>query len=116
MISQSDMRTFVSETEFDTWGRTMRVTYPDGEVVSYSYTQSGLLSGMSGTKSGRTYDLISRQGYDDRGQRVYRRYGNGAEQTLAYDPCAADSQSRACPPADRPVLTTVTLTTRWTTF
>ena len=86
LISQSDMRTFVSETEFDTWGRTMRVTYPDGEVVSYSYTQSGLLSGMSGTKRGRTYDLISRQGYDDRGQRVYRRYGNGAEQTLAYDP------------------------------
>ena len=29
----------------------MRVTYPDGEVVSYSYTQSGLLSGMSGTRA-----------------------------------------------------------------
>ncbi len=86
LISQNDMRTFVSESEFDTWGRTRRLVYPDGEVVDFAYNHAGNLTSMQGRKSAREYPIITRQGYDERENRVYRKYGNGTEQVLDYEP------------------------------
>ena len=86
LISQNNMRTFVSESEFDTWGRTRKLVYPDGEIVDFAYNHAGNLTSMKGTKSSREYPIILRQGYDERENRIYRKYGNGTEQSLDYEP------------------------------
>src|SRR5436853_473813 len=71
--------TYVSEQEFDSWGRVKKISYPDGEVVNYHYNKSGLLNSMEGIKSGTTYNYVDQSGYDEYEQRIYLRYGNKAE-------------------------------------
>lgn len=77
--------TYVSEQEFDTWGRVKKIIYPDGELVTYHYNKSGLLYSLEGTKLGTSYKYVDQSGYDEYEQRIYLRYGNGAETQLKYD-------------------------------
>ena len=77
--------TYVSEQEFDTWGRVKKIIYADGEVVNYHYNKSGLLYSMDGSKLGTDYKYVDQSGYDEYEQRIYLRYGNGAESNFKYD-------------------------------
>jgi RHS repeat-associated protein len=85
LVSQLLAVTYVSEQEFDTWNRLKKVTYADGEAVTYHYNRGGKLSSMDGVKQGHTYKYVDQAGYDEFEQRVYLRYGNGAETKYAYD-------------------------------
>ena len=85
-IDESDMRTWIWSAEYDTWNRVHTMTYPDGEKVIYSYNRAGNLLGMKGEKLGRSYDYISRLGYNKYEKQVYLKYGNGAETTSEYEP------------------------------
>jgi RHS repeat-associated protein len=77
--------TYVSEQEFDTWGRVKKIAYPDGEIVNYHYNKSGGLLNIEGSKGGNNYKYVNQAGYDEFEQRIYLLYGNGAEIQYKYD-------------------------------
>lgn len=85
LLSQVLSITYVSEQEFDTWNRVKKITYADGEAVTYHYNKGGKLSRMDGVKQGHTYKYVDQAGYDEFEQRVYLRYGNGTENIYTYD-------------------------------
>jgi RHS repeat-associated protein len=62
-----------------------RITYPDGEVVSYGYDGGGQVRSVTGLHYGRQTRYVEDIGYDEYGQRVYIRYGNGVESRYSYD-------------------------------
>ena len=79
--------TMVTRWSYDSHGRVLTVTYPDGEEVSYTYDRGGSLCGMAGEKPGqpRTVYIDTLQ-YNTYGQRTYIRYGNGVTTTYSYNP------------------------------
>src|SRR5258708_6720620 len=77
--------TYVSEQQYDTWGRVKTITYPDGEAVSYHYNKAGGLRSLDGIKQGSNYGYVNQLGYDKFEQRIYMRYGNGTENLYTYD-------------------------------
>ena len=82
-----DAMTAVTGYESDYLGRMEHITYPDGEIVTYTYDTGGNVQTVTGTKEG--YDdfyYVKDIGYDEYGQRVYISYGNGTETTYTYDP------------------------------
>ena len=85
LISPVFSTTFVSQEDYDTWGRIKTLTYPDGEAVTYHYNRAGSLLSMDGLKQGSAYNYVEQAGYDLFDQRTYLRYGNGTENTYTYD-------------------------------
>ena len=84
--SEANVRTFVSESTFDTWNRIQEMIYPDGEVVSYQYNQAGKLQQMWSEKEDRRYPIVDQLGYDEFEQRVFCQYGNGTKAQYTYEP------------------------------
>ncbi len=71
--------------EYDYLGRMRAITYPDEEVVTYSYDRGGLVSGVHGLKRGVRFDYVRFIGYDEFGQRSMIVYGNGVRTAYEYD-------------------------------
>lgn len=86
VVSQTDIRTFVSEDRYDTWNRIQVMKYPDGDSVSYSYNTAGKLKQVTSVKDNFTYDVVKDIGYDKFEQRVYMKHGNNVETRYAYEP------------------------------
>ncbi|MWB95447.1 hypothetical protein GON26_13840 [Flavobacterium sp. GA093] len=84
-ITPTDIQTYISEYEYDTWNRIQKMTYPDGEVVEYTYNRAGNLQSMQGKKESHTYDYIKQLSYDEFEQRKYLKYGNDTETHYTYD-------------------------------
>ncbi|WP_295094391.1 RHS repeat-associated core domain-containing protein [uncultured Flavobacterium sp.] len=84
-ITPTDIQTYVSEFAYDTWNRIQKMTYPDGEVVEYTYNRAGNLQSMQGKKESHTYDYIKQLSYDEFEQRKYLKYGNDTETNYTYD-------------------------------
>ncbi|SNR84406.1 RHS repeat-associated core domain-containing protein [Flavobacterium sp. ov086] len=84
-ITPTDVQTYISQFEYDTWNRIQKMTYPDGEVVDYTYNRAGNLQSMQGKKESHTYDYIKQLSYDEFEQRKYLKYGNGTETNYTYD-------------------------------
>ncbi|WP_255804679.1 RHS repeat-associated core domain-containing protein [Treponema putidum] len=78
--------TAVFNYEADYLGRMQSISYPDGEVLTYSYDKGGQLKGVIGKKGIETYRYVDNILYDEHGQRVYIKYGNGVETRYNYDP------------------------------
>jgi RHS repeat-associated protein len=70
---------------FDTWNRLMRLTYPDGEILTYAYDSGGLVNFAQGQKSNFTYSYINRLEYDKFEQRAFVEAGNNVRTRYAYD-------------------------------
>lgn len=85
-ITPTDIQTYISQYEYDTWNRIQKMTYPDGEVVEYTYNRAGNLHSMQGKKESHTYDYIKQLSYDEFEQRKYLKYGNNTETNYTYDP------------------------------
>ncbi|MBP4140409.1 hypothetical protein J3S90_01165 [Flavobacterium sp. P4023] len=85
-ITPTDVQTYISQFEYDTWNRIQKMTYPDGEVVDYTYNRAGNLQSMQGKKESHTYDYIKQLAYDEFEQRKYLKYGNYTETNYTYDP------------------------------
>ncbi|WP_371810413.1 RHS repeat-associated core domain-containing protein [Flavobacterium sp. 28A] len=85
-ITPTDIQTYISQFEYDTWNRIQKMTYPDGEVVDYTYNRAGNLQSMQGKKESHTYDYIKQLAYDEFEQRKYLKYGNDTETNYNYDP------------------------------
>ena len=84
-ITATDVQTYISQFEYDTWNRVQKMTYPDGEVVEYTYNRAGNLQSMQGKKESHTYDYIKQLSYDEFEQRKYLKYGNDTETNYTYD-------------------------------
>ncbi|MFD2940274.1 SpvB/TcaC N-terminal domain-containing protein [Flavobacterium notoginsengisoli] len=84
-ITPTDVQTYISQFEYDTWNRIQKMTYPDGEVVEYTYNRAGNLQSMKGKKESHTYDYIKQLSYDEFEQRKYLKYGNDTETNYTYD-------------------------------
>jgi RHS repeat-associated protein len=79
---------FTTRYRFDTFNRVLRLTYPDGEVLSYGYDSGGQVNAATGVKGDFTYPYLKRLEYDKFGQRVLMQAGNGVITRYGYD--AAD--------------------------
>jgi YD repeat-containing protein len=86
LVSQANVRTFISQYEYDTWNRIQRQWYPDGELVTYAYNRGTLPSGLTGKKGGKNYPYVAQAGYDKFGQRSYLRRGNGTVTRATFTP------------------------------
>jgi RHS repeat-associated protein len=71
---------------FDSMGRMRKLTYPDGEQLSYTYDQGGLLEGAAGVKQGKEYIYLLDLAYDEFRQRVKMELGNNVVSRYSYDP------------------------------
>ncbi|WP_433006654.1 RHS repeat domain-containing protein [Treponema socranskii] len=78
-------KTAVMEYVSDYLGRMQRITYPDREVVTYGYDAGGQVCSITGVRDGQNYTYVADIGYDEYGQRVYIKYGNGVETNYTYD-------------------------------
>ncbi|MEM9545141.1 MAG: SpvB/TcaC N-terminal domain-containing protein [Bacteroidota bacterium] len=85
MINRSKVFTYVSEAEYDTWGRVTKYSYPDGESLLYTYNQGGQLQQMIGIKGEHITPYLTYAGYDKFTDRVYMEYGNGTTDNYFYD-------------------------------
>ena len=84
-VPDEDVGTFKTEFEYDSFGKLLSLTYPDGEKVCYWYDGSGQLTEVYVKERKNGYRYVEEIGYDKFGDRVYMRYGNGAETEYAYN-------------------------------
>lgn len=77
-----DKISLTSETsiEYDSWGRTLSVQYPDYEPVTYTYDRGGQLLSMQGYNQ-----YIKSIKYNKFGQKQSVRYGNDVEYNFEYN-------------------------------
>lgn len=78
--------TWTTSFAFDTLGRTRSMTYPDGEVVSYAYDSGGLISAVTGVKTGISYPYLLRKEYDEFSAPRFAMDGNQVATQSQYDP------------------------------
>jgi RHS repeat-associated protein len=76
---------FTTGHQYDTWNRVLKLTYPDGEVLSYHYDSGGQVDSATGVNGGFTYQYLKRLDYDKFGQRVLLDTGNGTRTQYSYD-------------------------------
>ncbi len=86
IVDQTNIATYVTAFEYDPWHRIKKVIYPDNEIVHYFYDEGGSLTKVEGTKEGHTYSYIEQMGYDQFGDLVYQKLGNGVESVFNYEP------------------------------
>ena len=79
--------TFRTQWVYDNFGKLLRITYPDNDVVTYRYNACGdltkIFKGVYENTSPRTY--VSSVDYDIFGRRTAVNYGNGTQSTYTYD-------------------------------
>ena len=75
-----------TEFEYDSWGRTLNMTYPDGEKLTYEYDYGGQLKKMYGEKGNEKYTYIDSIEYDKFGAKMLQKYGNEVVTSFQYDP------------------------------
>ena len=76
-------RTFVTNFNYDTWGRIRTLIYPDGEKVNYTYDNGGLLTHIE-NGDGQVY--LTSICYDQFEQRTSMIYGNNTYTNYTYEP------------------------------
>ena len=76
---------------FETFGRLLRLTYPDGEVLTNFYDSGGNLASTEGVKrvdstgQNHRYEYLHNLFYDKFEQRVFVVQGNGVKTAYSYD-------------------------------
>lgn len=81
-------REFTLGFEWDSFGRALKVQYPDGEVLSYAYDEGGLLRRAAGTRGAETEVYLADVGYNEFGERIRAEYGNGVVTTSTHEPAS----------------------------
>jgi len=77
--------TSIMEYRSDYLGRMQWIIYPDGEKIVYGYDEGGQVISVTGKNFGNIFNYVVDIGYDEYGQRVYIKYGNGVETTYTYN-------------------------------
>jgi RHS repeat-associated protein len=76
--------TYKMDYAYDTLGRALSMTYPDGEVVSYGYDAGGLVSSVTGVRNGTTTQYVTGVNYNQLSQRLSITFGNGVFSEYGY--------------------------------
>jgi RHS repeat-associated protein len=84
-VQGKQTRTFTTEYQYETFGRTLGITFPDGEALTYHYDSGGLVDRASGVKGEFNYDYLRRLDYDKFSERVLMDTGNGTRTEYTYD-------------------------------
>ncbi len=72
--------------EYDSWGRTLNMTYPDGEKVTCSYDYGGMLKSVHGRKDTSQYNYLENMQYNRFGAKMRVEYGNRMTTAYSYNP------------------------------
>jgi RHS repeat-associated protein len=75
-----------TQTKFDSLGRLLELTYPDGEKLAHTYDAGGNLASVTGQGEGFTTPYVRGLRYDVFGNRTRAIYGNGVESRWDFDP------------------------------
>jgi RHS repeat-associated protein len=73
-----------TQYNFDTFGRLMLLTLPDGEIITHQYDSGGNVEHIEGAKNGQTTAYLQSLLYDKFEQRTYVKLGNGIETKYTY--------------------------------
>ena len=79
------VKKFTTKQSWDSFGRMKQLTYPDGEVLTYTYDAGGLLQKATGKKDSKTFEYLKMLAYDEFGQRVFMDFGNNTQTRYQYD-------------------------------
>lgn len=85
-------RSFTTSFEYDSFGRMLRIGYPDGETVRYRYDAGGLLERAYGERPATAHTpaqvetYLASASYDALGRRVQMVLGNGVTTRYTYEP------------------------------
>ncbi|WP_242337471.1 MULTISPECIES: SpvB/TcaC N-terminal domain-containing protein [unclassified Anaeromyxobacter] len=85
-------QTFETRFEFDSFGRMLRLWYPDGEELTYLYDAAGLVNHAEGHRPATkhweeaTEVYLTTLTYDEFGARRHAVLGNAATTTWTYEP------------------------------
>jgi RHS repeat-associated protein len=79
-------RTFTTQFIYDSFNRLQQMTYPDGEVLTYSYDSGGLPRAVQGVLGAQNRTYVARMEYDKFGQKAFTALGNGITTSYAYNP------------------------------
>ena len=78
---------FAEEKLYDSFGRLLRLTYPDGEVLKYHYDAGGRTQSVSSfRKRGQKTSYVDDIFYDEYGKQSRITYGNGVTTVNTYEP------------------------------
>lgn len=55
---------FLTTWEYDSWNRFIKMHYPDGEELTYSYDSGGNMTTMKAEKGSHNYNYINQTLYD----------------------------------------------------
>ena len=83
--TQQPLTPYTTKYEFDTFGRLLNLTFPDGEKLVHTYDSGGNITHIEGFKQGSNMVYLDQLHYDRFEQRSYIKYGNGVESRYAYD-------------------------------
>ncbi|ONI90753.1 sugar-binding protein [Saccharothrix sp. ALI-22-I] len=89
-ILNGPARTYTTSYRYDSFNRVLDLTYPDGEVLTYTYDTGGLVNRATGHKGEFDYTYLARQDYDKFNQKLLTDTGTDVRTTYTYD--AADRQ------------------------
>jgi RHS repeat-associated protein len=70
--------TYTMNYSFDTLGRVLNMTYPDGEQLTYGYDAGGNPITATGVRKGTTTNYVTNVQYNQLGQRQFISLGNGS--------------------------------------
>lgn len=84
--SDDSPEVYTTQYAYDTWNRLHRLSYPDGEVVTYTYDAGGNVRKVSGVKGQYTYAYVNRLEYDKFEVRAFVESGNNVRTSYRYDP------------------------------
>lgn len=76
---------YAFDRTYDAMGRVRTLTYPDTEVVTYTYNGFGDIETIAGVKSGTTTNYIKDVNYNASGQITFTKYGNDVTSNYTYD-------------------------------
>ena len=84
-IPMQSVQSFTTESHYDSFGRLLKLVYPDGENVNYGYSDLGSLLTIQTTKPGMIAgDIISDIHYDGFDNIKEIQYGNETSTTYDY--------------------------------
>jgi RHS repeat-associated protein len=80
-----DPLSFHTRTMYDSFGRVLEMTYPDGEKLSYSYDHGGKVNSVEGEGTGWSTTYLTDLQYDELGRRTRAEFGDALVTTWSYD-------------------------------